>query len=69
MSNAKIEILDELYTLKINDNKRRLIFNKNGKLVSTKSYKINKNKEITPSPFIFVFNIFLLNLNLEESNF
>ena len=45
LSDSKIDILNELYTLKINDNKRRLIFNKNGKLISTKSYKINKTKQ------------------------
>jgi enhancing lycopene biosynthesis protein 2 len=39
-------LLNELYTLKVNDNKRDLIFDKNNKLVSTKAYKIDKAKDI-----------------------
>jgi hypothetical protein len=32
--------------LKVTENKRKLIY-KNGKLIGTKPYKINKNKDIT----------------------
>lgn len=46
LSKGHIELLDQLYTLKVTDNKRKLIFNKNGKFVSTKAYKINKDKVI-----------------------
>jgi hypothetical protein len=38
-------MLEQLYTLKVTDNKRILIFNKNDKLVDSKPYIIN-NKEI-----------------------
>jgi DNA polymerase type B, organellar and viral len=46
ISEAKINLLEEIYTLKVNENKRKLIYNKKGKLIGTKAYKINKNKEI-----------------------
>lgn len=46
LSNAKINLLEQLYTLKVNDNKRKLIYNKNNKLIGTKAYKINKDKTI-----------------------
>jgi hypothetical protein len=35
-----------LYTLKITDNKRELIYDKNNKLIGTKSYKIDNNKKL-----------------------
>jgi hypothetical protein len=46
LSKGYIELLDQLYTLKVTDNKRKLIYNKNGKFISTKAYKINKEKRI-----------------------
>jgi hypothetical protein len=46
ISEAKINLLEEIYTLKLNDNKRKLIYNKKGKLIRTEAYKINKDKEI-----------------------
>ena len=43
---GKIDILDSIYTIKVTDNKRKLIYNENNKLVSTLPYIINENKEI-----------------------
>lgn len=45
-SEGHINVLDELYTLKVTSNKRQLIFDKNNKLIGTKPYIINENKEI-----------------------
>jgi hypothetical protein len=45
LSEGKIQVLEQVYTLQVTDNKRKLIW-KNNKLVSTKAYKINKTKEI-----------------------
>jgi len=41
-----INILNQLYTLKVTENKRQLIYNKNGKLIGTKAYKIDESKDI-----------------------
>jgi DNA polymerase type B, organellar and viral len=46
LSEAKINLLNELYTLKVNDNKRDLIYDENNILVGTKAYKIDFNKNI-----------------------
>jgi len=46
LNEGHIEVIDQLYTLKITDNKRKLIYNENGKLISTKPYIINSDKEI-----------------------
>jgi hypothetical protein len=43
LSKGHIEVLEQLYTLQITDNKRKLIYDKNSKLVSTKAYKIDKS--------------------------
>jgi hypothetical protein len=45
LSNGYINIIEDLYTLKVTENKRKLIY-KNNKLIATKSYKINKDKII-----------------------
>lgn len=45
LTEGKIHLLNELYTLKTTDNKRQLVY-KNNKLVETKSYRINKDKTI-----------------------
>lgn len=47
LSDGKINLLNELYTLKVNDNKRKLIYNNNNKLIGTKAYKISGLKEIS----------------------
>lgn len=46
LSEGKINILEELYTLKVTDSKRKLIYDKNNKLIETEPYIINENKEI-----------------------
>lgn len=58
LSEAKITILEQLYTLKINENKRRLIFDKNNNFISTENYKITNNKDITK--FLPPFYSFLI---------
>jgi DNA polymerase type B, organellar and viral len=45
LSEGKINLLEEVYTLKVNDNKRELVY-KNNKLIATKPYKINSDKVI-----------------------
>lgn len=45
LSESKINILKQIYSIKVTENKRELIYD-NNKLVSTKSYKIDKNKFI-----------------------
>lgn len=45
LSEGAINLLDELYTLKVTENKRQLIY-KNNKLIGTKPYKISENKTI-----------------------
>jgi hypothetical protein len=46
LSQGNISVLDELYTLQITSNKRKLIYNKDGLLIGTTPYIINENKEI-----------------------
>lgn len=46
LSEGKIDILNEVYTLKVNDNKRELVYNKNNKLIGTKAYRITPDKII-----------------------
>lgn len=46
LSSGKIDILNEVYTLKVNDNKRELVYNKNNKLIGTKAYRITPSKII-----------------------
>jgi hypothetical protein len=45
-SEGQIKLLEQVYTLKVTDNKRELIYNKKGKLIGTKPYVINKSKFI-----------------------
>ena len=46
LSEGNIKIRKDLYTLKVTDNKRKLVFNENNKFIDTTPYIINKNKEI-----------------------
>jgi hypothetical protein len=46
LSDGKIDILKEVYTLQVTDNKRKLIYDENNKLIGTTPYIINENKEI-----------------------
>jgi hypothetical protein len=45
LSEGQINILEQIYTLKVTENKRKLIY-KNNKLVGTKAYKIDSTKTI-----------------------
>jgi len=45
LSDGHIKVLNELYTIKITDNKRKLIYDKNSKLITTVPYIID-NEEI-----------------------
>jgi len=47
LSEGQINLLEQLYTLKVTDSKRELIYNKKGKLVGTRPYVIDKNKAIS----------------------
>jgi hypothetical protein len=40
LEEAKITILEQVYTLKVNENKRRLVYNTNNKLIKTKPYEL-----------------------------
>jgi DNA polymerase type B, organellar and viral len=42
-----ISVLEQIYTLKVTDNKRELIYDKNNKLINTKPYIINNKKDIS----------------------
>jgi hypothetical protein len=44
LSEGKINILEEVYTLKVTDNKRKLIYDKNNCLIGTKNYMIDNSK-------------------------
>jgi len=46
LSEAQIKLLESVYTLKVTENKRELVYNKNNKLIGTKPYKINRDKII-----------------------
>jgi hypothetical protein len=43
LSEGHIEVLNYLYTLKVTDNKRQLIYDENNKLINTKPYEIKDN--------------------------
>lgn len=46
LTESNISILEQIYSIKVTENKRELIYNENNKLISTKSYKIDKSKNI-----------------------
>ena len=46
LTEGNIEIINEMYTLQVTDNKRELIYDENNKLISTKPYIINNDKII-----------------------
>jgi len=46
ISKGFIEIRDDLYTLRVTDNKRELIYDVNNKLIKTKPYVIDNKKEV-----------------------
>ena len=43
---GNITIKDQLYSLQVTGNKRKLIYNENNKLIDSKPFVINENKEI-----------------------
>jgi len=45
LSKGHIQVLDQMYTMKVTENKRKLIY-KNGKLIGTQPFIINDKKEI-----------------------
>jgi hypothetical protein len=45
LSEGEINVLEQVYTLKVTENKRKLIY-KNNKLVGTNAYKIDKRKDL-----------------------
>lgn len=44
LEKSTINIIDQIYTLKVTGNKRKLIYDKNSKLINTKPFKINNNE-------------------------
>ena len=46
LSKGHIELMNQIYTLQVTDNKRKLIYNKNSKLIGTKPYIIDFYKMI-----------------------
>jgi hypothetical protein len=46
LSQGHVSVIDEIYTLKVTNNKRKLIYSDKGKLIGTTPYIINENKEI-----------------------
>jgi DNA polymerase type B, organellar and viral len=46
LNKSHIELLEQVYTLQVTDNKRQLIYNENNKLIGTKSYKISSSKSL-----------------------
>jgi hypothetical protein len=46
IASGSIEVKDQLYELSMTENKRHFIFDKSGKVVDTKPFVINRNKEI-----------------------
>lgn len=46
LEKGDISVINELYTLKVTGNNRKLIYDDNNKLIGTTPYIINENKEI-----------------------
>ena len=46
LSKGQIDLIDQVYTLKVTDNKWKLLYDKNNKLIGTSPYIINENKQI-----------------------
>jgi len=49
LNDGHIKLLEQVYTLKVTDSKRQLIYNKNNKLIGAKAYKINEIKLLNSS--------------------
>lgn len=46
LNKSHIEVLEQVYTLQVTDNKRELIYDKNNKLIATNHYKISNTPTI-----------------------
>jgi hypothetical protein len=46
LEEGNISVIEQLYTLKVTNNKRKLVYDENDKLIGTVPYIINENKEI-----------------------
>jgi len=46
LSEGQIKLMESIYTLQVTDNKRKLVYNANNKLISTKPYRIYESKNI-----------------------
>jgi DNA polymerase type B, organellar and viral len=46
LEEGNISVIKQLYTLKVTNNKRKLVYDENDKLIGTVPYIINENKEI-----------------------
>jgi acylphosphatase len=46
LSDGYIEVMNQAYKMKVTENKRRLIYDSNNKLIGTKPFIINSNIEI-----------------------
>jgi hypothetical protein len=46
LNKSHIEILESVYTLQVTDNKRKLVYDGNNKLIGTENYKISESKDI-----------------------
>jgi len=46
LNKSHIEVLEQVYTLQVTDNKRKLIYNENNKLIRTESYRISNSKNL-----------------------
>ena len=44
LSSGHIELLEQIYTIQVNDNKRKLLYKKSGKLIGTKAYSYEELK-------------------------
>jgi hypothetical protein len=47
LNEGHIEVLDQMYTLQVTENKRKLIYDENSKLISSIPYIINKNIKLS----------------------
>jgi hypothetical protein len=47
LEKGHISVLEQIYTLKVTDNNRQLIYNSNNKLIGTKPFVLNFDKDIT----------------------
>ena len=67
-SNGVINIIDQIYTLSATENKRELVKDSLGAIISTRPYKINNGEDVVQEPFIlFYFPKYLLFILVDYS--